>query len=53
MLDWGGTPGLSVMAGLDFRVADVDGVCEAARARGYDISGNEFLLGGVTFRLVE
>ena len=42
-----------IMAGLDFRVADVDGVCEAARARGYDISGNEFLLGGVVFRLIE
>ena len=42
-----------IMAGLDFRVADVDDVCEAARARGYDISGNEFLLGGVVFRLIE
>ena len=39
------------MSGLDFRVASVAAVCEAAKARGYKVSGNEFLLGGVTFRL--
>jgi hypothetical protein len=40
-----------IMSALDFRVADVTAVCDAARARGCDVSGNEFLLGGVTFRL--
>jgi hypothetical protein len=40
-----------IMSALEFRVADVDAVCEAARARGYGVSGNEFLLGGVVFRL--
>jgi hypothetical protein len=40
-----------IMSALDFRVADVAAVCEAARARGYDASANAFRLGGVTFRL--
>ena len=40
-----------IMSGLDFRVADVAKVCEAARTKGYVVSGNEFLIGGVTFRL--
>jgi len=40
-----------IMSTLEFRVADVDDVCKAARARGYDVSGNEFLIGGVKFRL--
>jgi hypothetical protein len=40
-----------IMSGLDFRVADVSAVCDAARARGYQVSGNTFLLGGVTFKL--
>ena len=40
-----------IMSGLDFRVADVSAVCDAARARGYQVSGNAFLLGGVTFKL--
>jgi hypothetical protein len=40
-----------IMSGLDFRVGDVAAVCEAAKARGYRLSGNEFLLAGVTFRL--
>jgi hypothetical protein len=42
-----------IMSALDFRVADAEHVCKAARARGYDVSGNEFLLGGVVFRLSE
>ena len=41
-----------IMSGLDFRVADVAAVCDAAKARGYQVSGNQFLLGGVTFKLV-
>ena len=40
-----------IMSALDFKVADVEDVCEAARARGYDVSDNEFLIGGVKFRL--
>jgi hypothetical protein len=40
-----------IMSVLDFRVADVAAVSEAARAKGYDVSGNEFLIGGVVFRL--
>jgi hypothetical protein len=39
------------MSGLDFRVTSVAAVCEAAKARGYEVSGDEFLLGGVTFKL--
>jgi hypothetical protein len=42
-----------IMSALDFRVADAEDVCEAARARGYDVSEKEFLVGGMTFRLVE
>jgi hypothetical protein len=41
-----------IMNGLTFRVGNVAAVCEAARARGYDVSGNEFFIGGVNFRLV-
>jgi hypothetical protein len=40
-----------IMSGLDFRVGNVAKVCEAAKARGYEVSGNEFFLGGVNFRL--
>jgi hypothetical protein len=40
-----------IMSALEFRVADADAVCEAARARGYECSDYEFLIGGVTFRL--
>lgn len=40
-----------IMSGLDFRVANVSAVCDAAKARGYQVSGSEFLLGGVTFKL--
>jgi hypothetical protein len=41
-----------IMSALDFRVGDVSAVCNAARRRGHAVSGNEFLLGGVSFRLV-
>ena len=41
-----------IMSGLDFRVADVAAVCDAAKARGYPVSGNEISICGVTFRLV-
>jgi hypothetical protein len=40
-----------IMSGLTFRVADVAKVCDAARAKGYAVSDDSFLLGGVTFRL--
>jgi hypothetical protein len=40
-----------IISGLNFRVGDVAAVCEAAKARGYKVSGNEFLLAGVNFRL--
>jgi hypothetical protein len=40
-----------IMSGLDFRVISVAAVCDAAKARGYRVSGDEFLLGGVTFKL--
>ncbi|HLG85472.1 MAG TPA: hypothetical protein VKY22_31105 [Bradyrhizobium sp.] len=40
-----------IMSALVFRVTNAKDVCEAARARGYDVSGNAFLLGGVMFRL--
>jgi len=40
-----------IMSGLTFRVADVASVRDAARAKGCAISGDTFLLGGVTFQL--
>src|SRR6201996_7311235 len=40
-----------IMSGLDFRVADVAKVGAAAKARGYQVSGNAFFLGGVYFRV--
>jgi hypothetical protein len=40
-----------IMSALTFRVADVAKVRDAANARGHAVSGNEFLLGGVNFRL--
>jgi hypothetical protein len=40
-----------IMSGLDFRVANVGAVCAAAKAKGYDVSDNEFFIGGVNFRL--
>ena len=40
-----------IMSALDFRVGDVAEVCDAARRRGHAVSGNQFLLGGVDFRV--
>lgn len=40
-----------IMSGLTFRVGDVAKVRDAARARGFAVSGDSFELGGVTFRL--
>jgi len=40
-----------IMSSLDFRVRDVAKVCDAAKAKGYKVSGNEFFIGGVNFRL--
>lgn len=40
-----------IMSGLEFRVADAARVLHAAKARGHAVAGNEFLLGGVTFRV--
>jgi hypothetical protein len=40
-----------IMSALEFRVADVAKVCDAAKARGYDVKGNAFFIGGVNFRL--
>jgi hypothetical protein len=39
------------MSGLTFKVADVAAVRHAATAKGYEISGDTFLIGGVTFQL--
>jgi hypothetical protein len=41
-----------IMGALKFRVRDVAAVCAAARARGRAVAENEFLLGGVSFRVV-
>jgi len=40
-----------IMSALDFSVGDVASVCDAARRRGHAVSGNQFLLGGVDFRV--
>jgi hypothetical protein len=40
-----------LMSGLTFRVGDVAAVRNAAKAKGHAMSGNSFLLGGVTFHL--
>jgi hypothetical protein len=40
-----------IMSALDFRVVDVAKVREVAKARGYEIDGNVFFIGGVNFRL--
>jgi hypothetical protein len=40
-----------IMSGLTFRVGDIAAVRHAAKARGRAVSGDSFLLGGVTFRL--
>lgn len=41
-----------IMSALDFRVGDVAKVRDAAKARGYALSGNAFFIGGVNFHLV-
>lgn len=40
-----------IMSALEFRVKDTVSVLHAAKARGLAVAGNEFLLGGVTFRV--
>ena len=40
-----------IMSGLTFRVADIAAVRDAARAKGHEVSGDMFWLGGVTFQL--
>ena len=40
-----------MMSGLTFKVGDVAAVRDAAKARGLAVSGDSFVLGGVTFRL--
>jgi hypothetical protein len=40
-----------IMSAVDFRVGDVAKVREAAKARGYEVDGNAFFIGGVNFRL--
>ena len=40
-----------IMSGLTFRVGDVAKVKNAATARGYNVSGDGFDIGGVTFQL--
>jgi hypothetical protein len=42
-----------LLAGLTFRVADVERIRASARARGHAIADHKFLLGGVTFALTE
>jgi hypothetical protein len=41
-----------LMSGLTFKVANIAKVRDAAKARGHAVSGDSFVLGGVTFRLV-
>jgi hypothetical protein len=40
-----------LMSGLTFRVGDIARVRDAAQARGHEVSGGSFALGGVTFHL--
>ncbi|WP_426613004.1 hypothetical protein [Bradyrhizobium sp. McL0616] len=40
-----------IMSALEFRVIDLAQVLHAAKAKGLAVAGNEFLLGGVTFRV--
>jgi hypothetical protein len=40
-----------IMSGLTFRVGDIASVLHAAKAKGQPMSGDSFLLGGVTFHL--
>jgi hypothetical protein len=39
------------MSGLTFQVADIAAVRDAAKVKGCAVSGDSFLLGGVTFHL--
>jgi hypothetical protein len=41
-----------IMSGLTFKVRDIAAVRDAARTKGRPVSGDSFLLGGVTFHLV-
>jgi hypothetical protein len=41
-----------IMSGLTFRVGDIAAVRDAAKTKGRPVSGDSFLLGGVTFHLV-
>jgi hypothetical protein len=41
-----------IMSGLTFRVSDIAAVRDAAKTKGRPVSGDSFLLGGVTFHLV-
>ncbi len=47
-----GNGAADIMSGLTFAVADIAKVRDAAKARGFAVSGDSFELGGVTFRLV-
>jgi hypothetical protein len=40
-----------IMSGLTFRVSDIAAVRDAAKTKGRPVSGDSFLLGGVTFHL--
>lgn len=40
-----------IMSALEFRVTDAASVLHAAKAKGHAVAGNEFLLGGVKFRV--
>jgi hypothetical protein len=40
-----------IMSGLTFRVSDIASVRHAATAKGYEVSGDTFSIGGVTFHL--
>ncbi|MCA1455526.1 hypothetical protein I6F35_20330 [Bradyrhizobium sp. BRP22] len=42
-----------IMSALTFRVADVAKVRDAARTKGITVAGDEFSLGGVSFRLTQ
>jgi hypothetical protein len=43
--------GSDAMSSLTFQVADPVAVADTARAKGYAVAGDQFLLGGVNFRL--
>jgi hypothetical protein len=40
-----------IMSGLTFRVGDVPAVCDAAKAKGYAVSGDSVSLGGIVFHV--